>query len=373
MIATWWRRSRSGTVALVLIWMLCAAVATAVLLEFALEARALILQSTDASPRTRLLQAYDPFVSERLHPFYLFGFPLAEAERQTMGNSVCSLDRHGFREPALERRGKRKLAFLLGGSVSFGLFASSNETTITAYLNRQQDEYFFINAGVPGFNSTQELMRLTLEAADYSPALIVALNGWNDATLAAEPWWIDDHLPPAVPPPYPTLDEWVRQSNFSRDFSAGRLFPELSDRVTRVAMWVRGPAPRPPATESAIRDSAVRYRRNLERMHQVSSAIGARFIGVFQPLLSLHHRRGPEEEADSDLVRFHQHAVAAPGHRGEFYDLGNVFDAHLDRVRASEAIDAPELFFDEGHLHDRGNEIVARHLIDLIKSNAPSP
>ena len=355
-----------------MIWMVSAAVAATVLLEFGLEVRALILQTGDASPRTRLLEAYDPFVSERLHPFYLFGFPLPPDERLSLGNEVCSLDRHGFREPGLDQKGTRKLAFLLGGSVTFGLFARSNDTTITAHLNRLQSEYFFVNAGTPGFNSTQELIRLTVEAADFSPSLIVALNGWNDATLAAESWWVDDQLPAATPGPYPTLDEWARQSRLSRDFGVGRLFPQISDRTNRLEIWLRGREPGSPATEQALKDSALRYRRNLERMHQVSTAIGARFIGVFQPLISLHQQRDPGVEASDDLVSFHRHAVSMAGHGGEFHDLGNVFDAHFASVRASEDLDAAAVFFDEGHLHEQGNEIVAGHLADLIRSSAPS-
>ena len=373
MIAGWWRRSRILAIALIMVWVVCGTLAIAVLSEFGLQARASILRAGDTSPRTRLVKAYDPFITEHLHPFYLFGAPVSAAERRSMANAICSLDRHGFREPSLDQHGTRKLAFLLGGSVAFGLFAGANDTTITAHLNRLQSEYFFVNAGMPGFNSTQELIRLTIEAADFSPALVVSLSGWNDAALAGESWWVDDHLPAATPGSFPTLDEWARQSRVARDFSYARLFPQLSDRTGRLWARLRGKPPLPPATDQQLRDSALRYRQNLDRMHQVSGAIGARFIGVFQPLMSLHQRRLPDEPPDQDMVRFHRYAVSGAGSRSEFHDLGNVFDSHFDHVAANEDPDAPAVFFDEGHLHDQGNEIVARHLAELITLNAPPP
>ena len=133
-------------------------------------------------PRYRELEAaYQPFTIQHLHPSFLFWFPLDPAERSALNNKVSSLSSDGFRGPGPMDKGTRQLAFILGGSAAFGHFATGNETTITGYLNALQDQYLFVNAGVPSWISSQELVRLALELVAHKPALVIAYDGFNDA------------------------------------------------------------------------------------------------------------------------------------------------------------------------------------------------
>jgi hypothetical protein len=261
-----WRQSRAGTVAILALWALAALATIAVAAEIALQKRSAYLQATDQRRYSVLARAYAPFMTESLHPIYMFFFPPTAAERRQIGNAVCSIDEHGFREPGLARAQGRKLAFLLGGSVAFGLFASSNDATITSHLNRLQDEYFFVNAGVPGFTSTQELVRLAVELADHQPAVVIALDGWNDLTLATLHHNID---------------------------------PRLKDADTAAAAFF-------------------------------------------------------------DLAREQLGADVTP------LDMTRVFDEHFSTI----PVGVPTIFVDNGHLYDRGNEIVAQHLWKAVRGPA---
>lgn len=106
-------------------------------------------ETSDASPvYFRLWKAYRPFAIQHPHPFYFF-FPLDSRERVVIGNEICSLDEYVFCRPGPDVAADRKLGFLLGASAAFGAYASSNAATISAYLNPMQNEFRFVNAGVP--------------------------------------------------------------------------------------------------------------------------------------------------------------------------------------------------------------------------------
>jgi hypothetical protein len=367
-VSSAWRQSRTGTIVIAALWLLAVVFGGAIAIEVLLQQRSAYLERHDTRRYAVLSRAYAPFITESLHPQYLFFFPQTAAQRQAIGNATCSIDAHGFREPGIESARGRKLAFLVGGSVAFGLFASSNDATITAHLNRLQNEYFFVNAGVPGFNSTQELVRLTVELADHHPALVVALDGWNDLTLARERKFIEQQIPPGTPEAFPTLQALVETAHAPwRTLFPGKLFPEISLRL-----GTNEADDEPQVPEARVAAAANRYSLNRERMSDVSRAVGARFISVFQPFAGLH-QNVPRAFADADpsAELFHKLAAAKPS-SVEAYDMSNVFDQFFAKVPVNDpSIEDDTIFVDNDHLYDPGNQIVARQLVKLIQ--APTP
>jgi hypothetical protein len=367
-VSSAWRQSRAGTAIVAALWLFAILLGGAVALEFLLQQRSVYKEAHDQRRYSVLARAYAPFFSESLHPQYLFFFPSTAAARRAMGNATCSIDEHGFREPGVEQIHGRKLAFLVGGSVAFGLFASSNDTTITSALNRLQSEYFFVNAGVPGFNSTQELVRLTVELADYQPALVIALDGWNDLTLARDADRIERQIPPGTPEAFPALEQVVESAHSPwRALLPETFFPEISLRL-----GPRRDDQRPkPVPEKRLEEAAQRYAINRQRMSDVSKSIGARFISVFQPLAALH-RHVPEGStaANPDAESFHSRAIEKQA-GVESYDLGRVFDEFFPSIPVGvPAIEDNTIFVDDGHLYDPGNALLARELLKLIQRPA---
>lgn len=315
----------------------------------------------------RLARAYRPFTIQHLHPHFLFFFPLQPAERLTLANSVCSLDADGFREPGPAQAGTRKLAVMLGGSSAFGHYASSNETTITSYLNRLQSEYFFVNAGVPSWNSAQELSRLTMQVADMRPALVIAYDGANDAAL------VDNGLdgntikyPAGTPENFDRLERLVDLARrpWARVTWRG-LFPEISHRIDKY----RGveEARRPPLDPPIIDAAARVYVGNLSRMAAVSRDAGARFIAVFQPIAGLHRHVAAEhfDPRDvADATAFHRAALAHKRDDLELWDFAAMFDDELEAVPVDQDdLTDQTIFVDEVHVTDRGNEMIARRML----------
>ena len=76
--------------------------------------------------------------------------------------------------------------FTVGGSTMFGFGATSDETTIPAYLQQFLNENSFgfnvevINSGIQGADSNTELDLIQGKLVKFSPDLIIIYDGWND-------------------------------------------------------------------------------------------------------------------------------------------------------------------------------------------------
>ena len=76
--------------------------------------------------------------------------------------------------------------FMVGGSTMFGAGATSDETTIPGYLQQLLNEKDFgfdievINSGIQGADSNTELKFIMEKLVTFSPDLIIIYDGWND-------------------------------------------------------------------------------------------------------------------------------------------------------------------------------------------------
>lgn len=304
-----------------------------------------------------------------LHPQYLFFLPLTGEARAALSTPTCGLTPDGFRKPGPEARGARQLAFLVGGSVAFSDMASSDAATITSVLNRIQDQYFFVTAGVPGWNSSQELSRVAFQLVDYHPALVVALDGANDASLTERfahrgGDWV------GVPADFDRLDALVSaRTPLERLRQAGEaLLPSLTTdarmRAERAERAARGPV-----RAEDLRKGAARYVRNLTVMRDLVVATGGRFLAVFQPMAQLHRKLDVPMDGVPGLDAFHAGVLAEVPAGLDFHDFARLFDRLLPVVHINEGELTPDtVFVDDVHVHDRGNELLAREIWKAVET-----
>jgi lysophospholipase L1-like esterase len=347
--------------------------------EILLQVRSAMRQRAPVAdtPLRRLDLAYRPCTHQYPHPHYMFFFPLDPRDRVALGNDVCSLDADGFREPGPRHAGTRKLAFLLGGSAAFGHYATSNDQTITSHLNRLQDEYFLVNGGVPSWNSTQQLMRLALDIVERRPALVIAYDGANDAVLAGQvrartgaPY------PPGTPEFFDVLEGLIDEDAepLSERWHPRRVFPELSLRLDQWRGRAQPDNDDDVATDEDIVAAARRYRANHARMAELSTAAGARFVAVFQPVANLHARVDTAEIGRRPLMeKFHREAMRDDTAPHATVDFSAVFDAVVDRIDlVGPNLDDAAMFVDLVHLTDRGNALVAQRLWQALAAPGSS-
>ena len=83
--------------------------------------------------------------------------------------------------------------FMIGGSTMFGAGATSDNTTIPGYVQQFLDEnnaefnLEVINAGIQGADSNTELKLIEQKLIRFSPDLIIIYDGWNDLRASNTP------------------------------------------------------------------------------------------------------------------------------------------------------------------------------------------
>jgi len=346
----------------------------------------------------RLHEAYAPFAVQYINPFYLFFFPLDLDARTAMNNPICSVDSAGFRGIGPQGRGNRKLAFVLGESTVFGHYASSDSATISGWLNRIQDEYWFVNAGVPSWNSTQEMFRYCMQIEPYHPELVLMINGPGDAGLAVG-HEVAGRAIPGTPESfdklYNVMDD-IRDGTVSpkqKDPLYQRLFPRLTKYLAKAVLGGRGSSGGAgggatefrsyrwrPYDDSVMSHAVDCYIHNQEIVDRLCKPSGTRYMGIFPPVMSLHEhlpkdeleaKRNPNNEWARDVLpRFHRLAVERAAERFEYHDMGNYFDSLFTEIPVYHAGDTgpdSEIFIDEVHLYDPGNKLVAERIWEWVK------
>ena len=123
---------------------------------------------------------YQKFDKKFLHPYLTFSMPVVESEIQKINNEFVSLNENGFRINPLNKHKSYNNGVLLGGSTAFGYYSSQDEKTIAALIT-QKTKYNIYNLNGPSWNSHQELVALLKFNKDYK--MSIALSANNDFSI----------------------------------------------------------------------------------------------------------------------------------------------------------------------------------------------
>ena len=102
--------------------------------------------------------------------------------------------------------------FMVGGSTMFGAGATSDETTIPGYLQQLLNEKNFefdievINSGIQGADSNTELNLIEQKLVRFSPDLVIIYDGWNDLRA--------NNTPSEVYENWNTICKFSKENNF---------------------------------------------------------------------------------------------------------------------------------------------------------------
>ncbi len=250
--------------------------------------------------------------------------------------------------------------FVIGGSTAFGSGASTNETTVGGYLERYLNEqakaygcrFEVVTAAACGWASTHERILVENRLLELEPDVVLALSGHNDV------FWgmlqCDINCYRAIQDTY-----YLRLSNeMLRSHSRDELHDDL-------------PGWHEPVSAA---QTVARLRRNVELAHAALQPVGADYAFVLQPILSCSRKvRTPREErmatrpgglpviaeqagfaARYGECRTVLSAVCLP--RYHFWDLTPLFDD----------ASGPDIFIDRCHFGDRGYDLIAQRLRDLL-------
>jgi lysophospholipase L1-like esterase len=320
--------------------------------------------------------AYGPFTEQYLHPFYYFDLPQDPSLIQKINNQVCSISPGGYRGSDPAWKGDRKLAFVLGGSAAFGHGCSSDTNTISGCLNRLQAGRYFVNAGVPSWNSLQEFYRLSLELVQHQPDLIVVFDGFNDAIVSYHHARENFSFPPGTPESYEFLQQKVAEIKRRKKIVINARLSEFI--FPRLARWINQATDTAKASpeavaarlQSACQGNAEAYVRHIQLMQKVCDGYGVKLVVVAQPAFFLHQNTSEQSRtrlnyaSQREFVDYYRaftdRVLAAPKSGIRFADFTRLFDRKFKEVPLGD------VFVDQVHLFDKGNEMVAQEILAFL-------
>jgi hypothetical protein len=260
-----------------------------------------------------------------------------------------------------------KKAFVLGGSATFGQGLDRDEDTLTSRLNHYARSYQFLNAGVVGFLSGQELALMVHYLDDAHPDLYVIFDGWNDVY---DPYmWVNKW--PVGRAPWGFMNVFFKIEDRLAQYHEEKVGHDVAvQQRFAVPEKTRGP------DEYFERACGV-YQSNLEKMNAFARARGAKLLVVFQPELGAKKTKTKDEQNSligwERVVKYEGKDIS--GIYAKFRKRALTFCATsqiacLDLNEAPTFTDHPKrLYFDPVHLtplgYDRAAKVIAKRIQSL--------
>lgn len=270
---------------------------------------------------------------------------------------TLNINSYGFRGPEISKEKPNDLyrIFVVGGSTAFGYGATSDETTIPGFLQKNFDEYGLdfhvevINAGTEAAYSTEEAYYIKNILLQFKPNLIITYSGWNDASDVS----VRENINTSV------VFFDIRQLLFYRTpfFIYERIIGYPDREVTFSNL-----------NEDFIPNRVNLWKNNWLDICKLSKEKDFKMVIAVQPILGTGDKIFSSHESsvlanqpiESNIVitGLNEFAKVLNELESECYataDLRNVFDGISEPV-----------YYDIGHMSDFGNKIVAQKLFELI-------
>jgi lysophospholipase L1-like esterase len=304
---------------------------------------------TLVDPHGRALSAKPGALKLALDPFTLYrNLPNQETP-------LFNIDDRGYRLGSPRRDGAPVV--VLGGSAVFGVGLERDDDTFPAQLAALVPSSEFVNAGVSGFLSGQELGEMVHRADRLRPRAYVVFDGWNDLFVQA--------FTGSRPGP-----------EYGFNLS---MFDEVRDRLERVAVQDGArheDRPRSDLDPAEWRQGVTsEYLANLERMAVFAKGRGAAFLVVFQPYLARKRSLTPAERVH--VQEWHRKFPGvAQGFDPAYRDLIAEARRHCTRqgIAFLDLTDEPrlmetgeEMFVDSVHPSALGHRVIAEILAPKLQ------
>lgn len=277
-----------------------------------------------------------------------------------------NVNEYGFRGPEISKEKPDHIIriFVIGGSTVFGSGSTSDNTTIPGYLQNRFDNVDLpykievINAGQEGSYSAVEINLVKDKLLEFEPDLLLVYDGVND---------ISRHLSSSS-----NYDSTTREISWLRQFlekTSGETFIRTSivlsgligqyvqDHPTFFKQHFNG--------EDVPENSKI-WAHRWTSICEIGDEKGFKTVITLQPFLGTSNRTLTSDDQKIaelqdvwNMVHFYQYYTTA------FNTLDDVCTKTIDLRNVFDNIDGP-LFYDEAHVLDKGNSIVANRLFEEI-------
>jgi len=274
--------------------------------------------------------------------------------------STVNINSDGFRgsEITKEKSENTYRIFVVGGSTTFGVGATSDLTTIPGFLQKKFDDANLnfkvevINAGIPKAYSFTETYYIENILLEYDPDLFIIYDGWNDISRPYNVF--SDTMD------YELNDKILRMILKNDIFKTGKVI------LKNYFNWR--------ANESIESFDPTDIDKKVEAWHNSWSEICQtdyenRFdvIMVLQPLVGTGNKALTEEEQSHYKHADHFHLLQ---HYEKYAFVLNELNSECTQtIDMRDVFDNMKItmYFDAGHTSDEGNRIIAENLYNISK------
>lgn len=278
--------------------------------------------------------------------------------------TTININSYGFRGDGITKEKPSNVyrIIIVGGSTAFGYGSTSDKTTIAGFLeneftNEHPDlKVEVINAGTASYASTQEQFLIRNKLLNFDPDLIIVYDGWNDSRFY--------YLPPTdkkiKTEPTSLFTQLILQIH-------GYRTPFILAKVAGLGWDPERDYIKDKSLDQETTDKSIQAWKNswveicnLGKKHGFSTLI------IVQPILGTGKKPlspdeatlYPNSEYEEGILNMMNGLAESLNelnhHCSGVADLRNVFDG------ISEPI-----YFDQGHINDLGNKIVAQRMYEI--------
>jgi lysophospholipase L1-like esterase len=334
-----------------------------------------LLVGAEAAYRYRTARRAGRGVQVRYYPHARLGRALV---RDVDYQGVVHINRFGFRGAdfdSIKAAGVTRI-MVVGASTTFDPCAAGDAETwperLEYWLTQQQRGQSFevINAGVPGLEMSEHVLRLQTELYAYQPDVFLVYAGHGIVTPALQDHLgTDSHMPDAARVQTP-WDYWLRtHSRLYERVRPGRRAQQAWEPLTN-EQWA-----------AAVDRSADEFQRNLTNFTLMAQAAGARV--VFAEINTFAGERTFEQQTPQEIALWRSNFSTPPAVLLDGYArFHRVWQTVADSVgatfvpAASIGISGSDYFCtqDPIHFNQTGAETFARRMAEqLIQDGVVSP
>lgn len=292
-----------------------------------------------------------------------------------------NINSDGFRGKEIDFQNIPYKIFFLGGSTAFGEVSSSDNTTITSFLEKKFQntgiDIKIINAGIPSATSVDEVYYIENYILDFKPDLIITYDGWNDIH------WIDriklniSYEEFSSKNAYKNMETISSKNFYSISKPIFYFFEEMNYKTGLVVglSLFKFVDNLNNLQETDLKISAEQLSKienniitNWSKICKLGESNEFKVINILQPMLGtsdriFHYKENQIIDSDlgldSDYLKnINIESISSKSTCVNVYDLRNALDG-FDNI---------EIYFDNGHMADSGNEIIAENIFEKIFS-----
>lgn len=262
--------------------------------------------------------------------------------------------------------------FIMGGSVAQGYGASAPEKKYYRLFENLLNEnnpdkggknFKVVSAGRLGYVSAQDLIFLLMGTLDFSPDLVIFLNGVNDVMTVTQ-----YNEPPGHPFFFHTLKKAVAAAKLDKELEEALKQSALLTEISAMAKKYKVPVDNDLTSQNIVRH----YRRNMTQAAQILNANKVPAILILQP--TIHRKKHQSQQEMRFLNRTPWETrnlweTAYPEFAESLKSISQTGKTDWADFRSVFDETAETIFIDSVHFNDMGQEIIAKALFDKTKAS----